>query len=250
MSGLRWRSMSRDLRTICARNCRISNPLCACTSSRAASPIRRTYWRALRAATCCAASRRASCCLPRAPSAEFSGGAAALLLRRCERGRHTVLRHGARRRTCRLGAASARCAARQSRGNLRCDECHAGAAAFVRSGGPRTIRLRARRKLCSAPSRTLVQTVSRFRDRDDRGDGATDRVAAVESSTPGAGAAGAWRLSTRQHHSDSVATKNSRRARLGALHFGRSARGFCLSPHAMGHAAIRNRSRRGNAHRP
>ena len=67
------------------------------------------------------------------------------------------------------------------------------------SGRDRSCRLWPRRKLCSAANRALVEAIPRLGNREDRGHGAADRVAAGASAAAAAAAAGARRLPARQH---------------------------------------------------
>ena len=120
------------------------------------------------------------------------------LLRRRERRRHRLLRHGLRRRPRVLGAADAGLQPGRARRGLRRHERDHRAAAQLRAGADRPRRFRPRRELRRAPGRALVEAVPRLRDREDRGDGAADRMAAAAYSAGRAGAAGARRLPARQ----------------------------------------------------
>src|SRR5262249_14066201 len=82
------------------------------------------------------------------------------------------------------------------------------------------------------------------------GDGAADRVAACASAAPRAGAHRSRRLPPRQHHSRAVAAYGPRGDRLGVVHLGRSARRPRLPSHAVAHAAVGDRGRRGHTRRP
>ncbi len=106
------------------------------------------------------------------------GRRAGALLRRRQHRRHAVLRHGPCRGPRVLGAADAGVQSGRARGRLRRHERDHRAAAHVRSGRDRPVRLRPRRKLCGAPGRALVEAISRLGDPIDRGHGAPDRLAA------------------------------------------------------------------------
>ena len=74
-----------------------------------------------------------------------------------------------------------------------------------------------------------------------------ERLIALAAGAPaaaGTGADRARRLPARQHHPGGRWSFGARRARLGALDLGRSARRPRLSSHAVGHAALGDRRRR------
>ena len=140
--------------------------------------------------------------IPRHPGADrqaLSGGRAGALLRRRERHRHAVLRDGLRRGPRVLESRDAGIESARARGDLRRDGRDPGAAALLRSGGPRAFRLRPRRELRRPPGRSLVEAVPRLADAADRRDGAADRMAAGAHPAVRPGAARARRLPARQH---------------------------------------------------
>ena len=113
----------------------------------------------------------------------------------------------------------------------------------VRSGGDRTCRFRQWRELRRAPGRALVEAISRFGNRNDRRHGAADRMVARPYSAERSAAAGAWRLPARQFDHGARAAEDYRRARLGIVDAGRSARRFHLSSDGLAYAAFGQRRR-------
>ncbi len=166
-------------------------------------------------------------------------------LRGRERHRHRVLRHGLRRGPRAVEPAAPRPAESRAQRDLRCHEHGHGAAPSDRLRRDRPRELRPPRQLSAAPDRPLEQAVPPLRDRADRGDGQSHRVAAEEYSRGGRDQHRPWRLPHGQHDLPCDRAARPRDHRLGAVDARQPARRFRLS-----HDVLAARSRRRSAASP